>query len=112
MPPPVAELSPAMRTYLEGLERRLERAGKSLKFQPQQIGPLLGYMRAVQINDPGVPSSMWMGLVGSTPGQAPYQAVTDPNGTIRVELGNLAANGISPAQYGFRANAANGVPPV
>jgi hypothetical protein len=34
--------------------------------------------------------------------------VVDANGTTRVEMGNLAANGVSPAQLGIRANDAAG----
>jgi hypothetical protein len=37
-------------------------------------------------------------------------AAYDPNGVTRVEMGNLLANGISPAQWGFRANDASGNP--
>jgi hypothetical protein len=37
-------------------------------------------------------------------------AAIDPNGVTRAEMGNLAANGISPAQWGFRANDASGSP--
>lgn len=53
---------------------------------------------------------MWMNFTNAGPGLGPYSAVTDTSGTVRAEWGNLAANGNSPAQYGFRANAANGVP--
>lgn len=83
---------------------------QTLALAANQKGPIPGFMRAVQINDPGFKSSMWMNLVGNQPGQSPYQAVTDTNGTIRVELGNLAANGNSPAQFGLRANNASGTP--
>ena len=93
------------------LERRLKKLeGSALQLAVNQKGPLPGYVRAVQINDVGQKSSMWMNLVGVTPGVAPYQAVTDASGTIRVEFGNLAANGISPAQEGLRANDSSGNP--
>jgi hypothetical protein len=36
--------------------------------------------------------------------------VTDPNNTVRAQMGNLAANGASAAQWGFRANDASGAP--
>jgi hypothetical protein len=36
--------------------------------------------------------------------------VSDTSGTIRAQMGNLPANGISPAQFGFRANNAAGAP--
>lgn len=36
--------------------------------------------------------------------------VSDPTGQVRLQIGNLAANGISPAQWGFRANDASGNP--
>lgn len=37
-------------------------------------------------------------------------SATDPFGAVRAEMGNLPANGISPAQWGFRANDVNGNP--
>ena len=96
---------------IEGLKREIaELRQKTLPLAVHQRGPIPGFMRAVQINDPGQASSMWMNLVGNTPGQAPYLATSDPNGVVRAELGNLAANGISPAFWGFRANAADGSP--
>jgi hypothetical protein len=42
-------------------------------------------------------------------GQQEFAAI-DENGVARAEMGDLAANGISPAQWGFRANAAAGSP--
>lgn len=41
--------------------------------------------------------------------QSEFQAI-DPSGVTRAEMGNLAQNGLSPAQWGFRANGADGVP--
>src|SRR5215471_964195 len=94
---------------LQDLQQRMTKLeGSSLTFGTNQRGALPGYMRAVQIHDVAQKSSMWMKLDGNQPGQAPYQAVTDAAGTIRGELGNLAANGISPAQFGLRVNDANG----
>lgn len=37
-------------------------------------------------------------------------SVADPAGKVRAEMGNLNANGNSPAQWGFRANDATGAP--
>lgn len=42
-------------------------------------------------------------------GQQEFAAI-DPNAITRAEMGNLAANGISPAQWGFRANDSRGIP--
>lgn len=53
---------------------------------------------------------MWMNFTNAGAGLGPYSAVTDPSNVVRAEWGNLAANGNSPAQYGFRANNASGVP--
>jgi hypothetical protein len=86
------------------------KAGNYLQLAAHQKGPLPGYMRAVQINDVGLGSSMWLNLNGNIPGIAPYQAITDANKVVRAELGNLAANGVSPAQFGFRANSGAGTP--
>src|SRR5262249_19598208 len=41
--------------------------------------------------------------------QQEFEAI-DPNGVPRAEMGNLPANGISPAQWGFRASNAAGTP--
>src|SRR5262249_2098179 len=100
-----------LREVLDDLQKRMTKLeGSTVPFAVNQKGALPGYMRAVQINDVAQKSSMWMKLDGNQPGQAPYQAVTDVAGIIRVELGNLAANGISPAQLGLRVNDANGNP--
>lgn len=42
-------------------------------------------------------------------GQQEFEAI-DPNGFVRAEMGNLPANGVSPAQWGFRASDATGTP--
>src|SRR5262249_31458072 len=100
-----------LRAVLDDLQKRMTRIeGSTVPFAVDQKGALPGYMRAVQINDVAQKSSMWMKLDGNQPGQAPYQAVTDASGVVRVELGNLAANGISPAQFGLRVNNAAGNP--
>lgn len=96
---------------IEKLEHDLKNLrAVSLPFLVHQRGAVPGTMRAVQIGDVSQKSSMWMNLVGNQPGQAPYQAVTDSAGTVRAEMGNLAARGSSPAQFGFRSNDASGNP--
>lgn len=96
---------------IEALERDLrDLRARSLPFLVHQRGAIPGAMRAISINDPGLASTMWLALAGGQPGLGPYQAVSDPNGIVRAELGNLAANGVSPAQWGFRASDANGNP--
>ena len=95
-------------TDLQQKVKKLEAA--SIPFLAHQRGAIPGAMRAVQVGDPNQKSAMWVNLMGNLPGQAPYQAITDAAGVVRAELGNLAANGISPAQFGFRANNAAGTP--
>lgn len=95
-------------TELQQKVKKLEAA--SIPFLANQRGAIPGAMRAVQIGDPNQKSAMWVNLIGNQAGSAPYQAVTDANGTVRVEFGNLAARGVSAAQLGWRANDANGVP--
>jgi hypothetical protein len=51
----------------------------------------------------GLRSTLW------SLGQQEFEAI-DPNGIVRAEMGNLPANGISPAQWGFRASKADGTP--
>jgi len=101
--------------YVQQQFEKLQRDIKALQtttlpFAVHQKGAIPGFMRAVQIGDANQKSAMWIDLVGNTPGQAPYLAVTDANGTVRVELGNLTANGSSPAQFGIRVNDATGSP--
>lgn len=96
---------------IEKLERDLaELRRATLPFAVTQRGAIPGAMRAVSINDPRQPGSMWANYQNTGPGSGPYSAVTDPNNVVRAEWGNLAANGVSPAQYGFRANDATGAP--
>src|SRR5215475_13461240 len=100
-----------LREVLDDLQRRTTKIeSNTVPFGTNQRGALPGYMRAVQINDAAQKSTMWIKLDGNQPGISPYQAVTDSAGTIRVELGNLAANGVSAAHYGWRVNDASGVP--
>jgi hypothetical protein len=51
----------------------------------------------------GNPATLW------SLDRSMFQAF-DPAGTARIQLGNLPVNGISPAQWGGRANAADGTP--
>lgn len=100
-----------LQQVITDLQQRIKKLeGASLPFLANQRGALPGTMRGVQIGDPGLKSAMWLNLIGQLAGQAPYQAVTDAAGVVRAEIGNLAARGISPAQYGFRANDSGGNP--
>jgi len=99
-----------LQQVITDLQTRLKKLeGNTLPLAVNQRGPIPGYMRAVQIGDANQKSAMWLNLAGNVPGQAPYQAVTDASGVIRYETGNLAANGISSAQLGWRTNDPNGV---
>lgn len=51
----------------------------------------------------GLPGTFW------ELDQQEFKAV-DPNGVTRAEMGNLGLNGISPQQWGFRANGPDGTP--
>lgn len=96
---------------IKQLEARIQQLeANSLAFSAQQKGPLPGFLRAVRINDTNQAGAMWMNFTNAGPGLGPYAAVTDTNDVIRAEWGNLAANGNSPAQYGFRAINASGTP--
>jgi hypothetical protein len=76
-----------------------------------QRGPTPGWLNAGQLGPgPITKSAMHLHLDGNQAGVAPRQTVTDAAGTVRYEAGNLAANGISAAHYGWRVNDANGVP--
>lgn len=55
------------------------------------------------ITSSGVPATLWQ------LDQQEFRAI-DPNGISRAEMGDLLVNGVSPAQWGFRANDANGNP--
>lgn len=56
-----------------------------------------------QLTSAGQPASQWA--------LSPTEfSVADPGGIVRAEMGNLGAIGISPAQWGFRANDASGNP--
>jgi len=107
---PINTLKDAEQRIL-ALEKQLADIKKqALPLLAHQRGPLPGYMRAVAFNDPALKGSMWTNFSNIGPGQGPYSAVTDPSGVIRTEWGNLAANGLSPAQLGFRSNDASGSP--
>jgi len=96
---------------LQALEREVVNLkASSVAFAANQKGPLPGFIRALRVNDPNQAAAMWVNYTNSGPGAGPYSAVTDPNNVIRAEWGNLAANGNSPAQYGFRALNSSGVP--
>lgn len=57
----------------------------------------------------GSGARMWLDLKDTTAGVGPLLDVND--GTVdRVQVGNLAANGNSPAQYGLRVNDSTGSP--
>src|SRR5215472_2009599 len=99
---------------IETLERTLNELKRStLPLLSYMRGPTPGWLIAGQVGPgPAQKSAMHSNIDGNQPGVAPRQSVTDPNGTVRFEAGNLAANGISQAQYGFRANNASGSPLV
>lgn len=81
------------------------------QFPKSLLGPTPGWLQAAQIGrGPLVQSSMHLNMQGNQAGVAPRASVTDGAGTVRAEFGNLAANGNSPAQFGFRASSAAGVP--
>lgn len=120
----VPSLPPDAQRYIAALEKRLEQAEKSLLLLPHQKGPLPGWLRSGTVEASRIIASLIQGpqpvpagagqltidTTGSTPGSSPLIQVTDPNGVVRAVLGNLAANGVSPAQWGFRANDASGNP--
>lgn len=90
---------------LEERVAKLEQQMKgTLKLAPHQAGPLPGWFRAARIDG----NQMVINMTDSKAGIAPRISVTDATGRTRAEMGNLAASGSSPAQYGFRALAANG----
>lgn len=97
------------------LERKLaqvERAAAGgLSVAVNQQGPLPGWLTGGQFG-PGVnqKASLHIKNDGNQIGSSPRLTVNDPNGVTRIELGNLAANGNSPAQWGARALTAGNVP--
>jgi hypothetical protein len=101
-----------LQQVIDDLKKRLDYLERStLPLAVHQRGPIPGWLYAGQIGPgAGTKSAMHLHLDGNQPGIAPRATVTDANGTVRVEYGNLAANGVSPAQFGFRANDANSNP--
>src|SRR5262249_21391806 len=101
-----------LQQVIEKLQKDVEHLKKStIPVIAQQRGPTPGWINAGQFGPgPSMKSAMHMHNDGNQVGVAPRQTVTDASGVVRVELGNLAANGVSPAQYGFRANDATGSP--
>jgi hypothetical protein len=91
------------------LEGRI--AALEARFPKSMAGPIANSLNVAQIGySPTAASSMFLNMIGNQPGAAPRLSVTDANKVVRAEIGNLAANGISPAQFGFRANNASGTP--
>ena len=101
-----------LQTVIEKLQRDVATLKKdTLPLLSYQRGPTPGWQNAGQLGPgPSMKAAMHLHLDGNIVGVAPRQTVTDANGTVRAELGNLAANGTSAAQYGFRANDAGGNP--
>lgn len=103
---PASNLSPEQdalrwRALVERVQRLEQMLGKTVKYG--QIGAPGGSdIIAQRLRDAGSRFVIDLGNGLAT--------VYDTSNTIRAQMGNLAANGISPAQYGFRANDANGVP--
>ena len=107
-----------LQQVIKGLEARIKTLEKNtLPFSMQQKGPLPGWMRAATIEASTIQSPsassgqpfMRLQFAGSGAGTSPLLVVSD--GTVRrVEVGNLAVNGVSPAQYGMRVNDASGNP--
>jgi hypothetical protein len=94
---------------MDELERRI--AALEARFPKSMAGPVANSLNVAQIGySPAAASSMFLNMIGNQAGVAPRLSVTDPNKVVRAEIGNLAANGSSPAQFGFRANNASGSP--
>jgi hypothetical protein len=91
------------------LERRI--AALEARFPKSMAGPIANSLNVAQIGySPSAASSMFLNMIGNVAGVAPRLSVTDASKVVRAEIGNLAANGSSPAQFGFRANDASGSP--
>lgn len=101
-----------LQSVIEKLQREVAELKKStIPVLAHQRGPTPGWQNFGQLGPgPGMKSSMHLHNDGNQAGVAPRLSVTDAVGTVRAELGNLAASGISPAQYGFRASNAAGTP--
>src|SRR2546421_8773842 len=99
-----------LKSKIEKLEKDLkELRSRAVPFLAHQKGPTPGWINAAQVG-PGTSqkSAMHLNLDGNQVGSAPRLSVADAAGTVRVELGNLAAQGNSPAQFGIRAADASG----
>jgi hypothetical protein len=96
-------------TKLQADVKKLQR--DTLPLLSYQRGPTPGWLAAGQVG-PGtsMKAAMHLNMDGNQVGVAPRQTVTDANGIVRFEIGNLAANGVSPAHYGWRVNDASGNP--
>jgi hypothetical protein len=101
-----------LKTVIEDLQKKVKRLEMgTLPLLSYQRGPTPGWQNAGQIGPgPGMKASMHLHLDGNQVGVAPRGSITDANGIVRAEFGNLAASGVSPAQYGFRASDASGTP--
>jgi hypothetical protein len=91
---------------VEELERKAQKTDGALQLAPHQQGPRPGWFRAARIEG----TQMILDFSASQAGTSPLITVTDTAGIRRVEMGFLAANGISPQQYGLRANDSSGAP--
>lgn len=83
----------------------LQVTAAALNLQQTLTGSFQSGQGTKVVNSSGqiVPATLW------SLNQQEFAAI-DGNGVTRAEMGNLNANGISPAQWGFRANDAGGVP--
>jgi hypothetical protein len=91
------------------LEQRI--AALEARFPKSMAGPIANSLNVAQIGySPSAASSMFLNMIGNQAGVAPRLSVTDASKVVRAEIGNLAANGSSPAQFGFRASDASGNP--
>lgn len=96
-------------TQLQQKVKKLEK--DTLPLLAYQRGPTPGWLAAGQVGPgPSMKSALHLHNDGNQVGVAPRLSITDANGVVRWEEGNLAANGVSPAQYGARANKADGTP--
>ena len=104
-----------LQTVIEKLQRDVAKLQKeTLPLLSYQRGPAPGWLAAGQVG-PGTStkSAMHLNIDGNLVGQSPRQTVTDANGRIRVEIGNLAAYTdpgglVSPADYGARVISGTG----
>jgi hypothetical protein len=108
----LAALAPDVVQYLQDLDRWVQ----TIDQQAVRYGDVTASGRTDPIYGPTILAGQIRNLPGSSKAgmsedfQKQLGTVTDTNGVVRVQWGNLAANGISPAQQGFRANDAAGNP--